>query len=190
MSKIKAPFTTAQVDALNNFQRRLGFVHPFTCGHDHPGDRDLVATKDGWICCHCDYRQDWAHEAMLHISVEHHPFGRSITDATADVIDEFAKRCAKGNNGGEWADHYTEEQKNVWRTFVRDLIGSLPSQPEIAKLRAAIQTARGCFAAAEYEGLSQVLAETADERLRDLLVRRVLRADEALAETGLEPSHD
>lgn len=38
-----------------------------------------------------------------------------------ELIDRFAIRCAKGNNGGEWAMHYTEEQKNFWRRFVREL---------------------------------------------------------------------
>lgn len=39
-----------------------------------------------------------------------------------DKIEEFAIRVALGNNGGEWATHYTEEQKEHWRRFVRDLI--------------------------------------------------------------------
>ena len=62
--KVVVPFSAAEVDALNRFQR-CGFVHPFTCANSHEGDRDLVATRAGWICCHCDYRQDWAHRAML-----------------------------------------------------------------------------------------------------------------------------
>ena len=39
-----------------------------------------------------------------------------------DQIERFAIRAAKGNNGGEWATHYTEEQKDYWRTFAADLI--------------------------------------------------------------------
>jgi hypothetical protein len=62
---IKAPWSAEQVDALNRFQR-TPHIHPFTCpGHDGGGDRDLVATRQGWICRHCDYRQDWAHDLML-----------------------------------------------------------------------------------------------------------------------------
>jgi len=62
---IKTPWTAEQVDKLNRFQRR-GDVHPLTCpGHEDGGDRDLVATRNGWICCHCDYKQDWAHPIML-----------------------------------------------------------------------------------------------------------------------------
>ncbi|MEY9397985.1 hypothetical protein ABIF66_008809 [Bradyrhizobium japonicum] len=60
-----APWTSSEVDALNRFQR-LGVFHPFTCPDAHDGaDRTLVATHSGWVCCHCDYRQDWAHRAML-----------------------------------------------------------------------------------------------------------------------------
>jgi hypothetical protein len=63
------PWTSAQVDALNRYQH-LGYVHEFTCPRVHPAgsgeaDRALFATKDGWICPHCDYRQDWAHSSML-----------------------------------------------------------------------------------------------------------------------------
>jgi hypothetical protein len=61
---IIAPWTAEQVDALNRFQH-AGTVHEFTCpGHEGGGDRTLVATRDGWICCHCDYRQNWAHAFM------------------------------------------------------------------------------------------------------------------------------
>lgn len=65
MGKIYAPWTPEQVDALNAFQR-LGYVHPYTCsGHEGDGNRDLIATRAGWICCHCDYKQGWAHVGML-----------------------------------------------------------------------------------------------------------------------------
>lgn len=40
---------------------------------------------------------------------------------TDEEIEKFAIQCAKGNNGGEWATHYTEAQKDYWRQFVRDL---------------------------------------------------------------------
>jgi hypothetical protein len=39
-------------------------------------------------------------------------------------IEQFAIRAAKGNNGGEWSTHYTEEQKEYWRQFVRDLVAA------------------------------------------------------------------
>jgi len=58
-----------QIDNLNRYQRS-GVMHPFTCGNDHDGDRTLVATRRGWICCHCDYTQDWAHEFMLGFTEE------------------------------------------------------------------------------------------------------------------------
>jgi hypothetical protein len=60
---IRAPFTPEQIDVLNRYQAN-DMVHPYTCEHWH-GDpaerRNLVATKDGWICRYCDYRQSWAH---------------------------------------------------------------------------------------------------------------------------------
>jgi hypothetical protein len=38
------------------------------------------------------------------------------------LIEHFALRAALGNNGGNWADHYTEAQKEHWHQFVRDMI--------------------------------------------------------------------
>lgn len=65
IKKAQAPWAPPQVDALNRFQRH-GAFHPFTCPEHHGGaDRTLFATRDGWRCPHCDYRQDWAHAAML-----------------------------------------------------------------------------------------------------------------------------
>lgn len=64
---IKAPFTAAQVEALNAYQQR-GDVHPYTC----PGDngplcarRDLIATPEGWICECGRYTQNWAHPPLV-----------------------------------------------------------------------------------------------------------------------------
>jgi rubrerythrin len=74
--KLTAPWTDEQVSALNRFQTERQF-HPFTCGGDrtdaahrayqaeHGGDfGQLVATKDGWVCPVCGYRQQWAHGFM------------------------------------------------------------------------------------------------------------------------------
>jgi len=68
--QIRAPFTEAQVEALNRWQKNPE-VHPFTCGSGHrkdarhlDGEGILVATKAGWICPFCDYRQNWAHDFM------------------------------------------------------------------------------------------------------------------------------
>ena len=38
-----------------------------------------------------------------------------------EAVEAFAIRCALGNNGGQWATHYTKDQKTHWRRFVRDL---------------------------------------------------------------------
>lgn len=144
--KITAPFTPAQVDALNRYQR-LGDVHEFTCPNDHNGaDRTLVATAMGWFCPHCFYTQVWAHAAMA---------GEPPPNPMERMEAEFAKTA----------------------------------NAAFKLLTEAVQTARGCFAAAEVEGLSQVLAETKDERLKDLIERRILHADVVLSGTGLEPTY-
>jgi exosome complex RNA-binding protein Rrp4 len=38
-----------------------------------------------------------------------------------DQIERFAIRIALGNNGGTWAEHYTEAQREHWRQVIRDL---------------------------------------------------------------------
>ncbi len=90
MTTIKAPFTPAQVQTLNERQCRVDGglpMHPMTCpnrndgvffdearcefdtsGATHStvgGDRGvLIATQAGWVCPHCGYTQDWAHSLM------------------------------------------------------------------------------------------------------------------------------
>lgn len=34
--------------------------HPYTCGKNSR-HRPLIATRFGWRCADCEYRQDWAH---------------------------------------------------------------------------------------------------------------------------------
>jgi hypothetical protein len=48
------------------------------------------------------------------------------------TTERFAIRCARGNNGGEWATHYTEEQKEFWRAFVRDMAAEVLKAHEAA----------------------------------------------------------
>jgi hypothetical protein len=77
MVKIYAPFTEEQCVALNQWQNSP-YMHPFTCG-DNRGDEEhrayalehredlgqLVATRSGWACPVCGYKQNWAHDFML-----------------------------------------------------------------------------------------------------------------------------
>lgn len=67
MTTIHAPFSPAQVEALNRFQKD-GRYHPFTCpGEDaecRMDQRELIATPAGWICVCGAYKQSWAHSWM------------------------------------------------------------------------------------------------------------------------------
>ena len=56
--KIIKVFTKEEVENLNSYQES-GIFHQFTCGNNHDGERNLVATQEGWICPSCDYTQDW-----------------------------------------------------------------------------------------------------------------------------------
>ncbi len=69
MAIIRAPFTDEQIEALKTFQM-ADYMHPFTCENNHSTpyvkfDNRLVPTREGWICPHCAYTQDWAHDWML-----------------------------------------------------------------------------------------------------------------------------
>ena len=67
---IKAPFNDEQVKNINLFQN-AGRFHPFTCdcseidGDEHKGQRAvLVATKDGLVCPHGNYKQNYVYSFM------------------------------------------------------------------------------------------------------------------------------
>lgn len=49
---------------------------------------------------------------------------------TTDLVEKFAIRTALGNNGGQWATHYTEEQKDHWRQLVLELARDLHEETE------------------------------------------------------------
>lgn len=65
MDKREAPWTDAEVESLNEYQRcRLG--HPFTGGRKANGDETvLIATRDGWVeALGGLIVQTWAHARM------------------------------------------------------------------------------------------------------------------------------
>ena len=39
-----------------------------------------------------------------------------------ELIEKVARTMALGNNGGDWATHYTEEQQNLWRERAKEII--------------------------------------------------------------------
>ena len=57
------------------------------------------------------------------------PAGTHLAQAVGTLygalIERIAIRCAKGNNGGEWATHYTKDQKNVWRKTAAEIIAEV-----------------------------------------------------------------
>lgn len=39
-----------------------------------------------------------------------------------ELIEDIAKKIAVANNGGDWAKHYNDDQKNVWRERAKEII--------------------------------------------------------------------
>ena len=48
-----------------------------------------------------------------------------VGKAYAALIEDVAKEIAVANNGGEWATHYTEKQKQVWRIRAAGVIAQV-----------------------------------------------------------------
>jgi hypothetical protein len=72
----------------------------------------------------------------------------------------------------ERRDWFNPDAEKIMREYVN--APATPAAP--AALQAAIDEVAGCFRAAEVEGLSTALAETSDERLKDLIERRLMHA--------------
>lgn len=67
VDRVDAPWDARTVEILNEHQRNPQY-HPYTCGSGNRKDADhldgegvLIATKWGWLCPFCDYKQGWAH---------------------------------------------------------------------------------------------------------------------------------
>lgn len=105
----KAPWTQAEVDALNARQDDFRF-HPYTCGSGHrtdekhlDGEGRLVATVNGWMCPYCDYRQDWAHVVDTELSPEQRRVAMEIHERFADdkkLVDDLIKSL--GEEPEDW----------------------------------------------------------------------------------------
>lgn len=65
---IWAPFSAAQVDALNKYQQNQFFV-PYTCIQHHPDESPkLIATREGWKCDECGITQLWTLQSSIEIA--------------------------------------------------------------------------------------------------------------------------
>lgn len=67
MSLSRAPWTQDEADNLNEWQK-MGLINQTLCGDRarHPEYKGLpVATRKGWICPSCGWKQEWAHDFML-----------------------------------------------------------------------------------------------------------------------------
>ena len=56
------PWSEETINRLNEFQKK-GTFHPYTCPGDYKvcvNHRELIATRDGWICKCGKYTQKWA----------------------------------------------------------------------------------------------------------------------------------
>ena len=42
-----------------------------------------------------------------------------------DLIEKVAMKIAVANNGGKWAEHYTDHQKAVWRFRAAQIINEV-----------------------------------------------------------------
>lgn len=45
-----------------------------------------------------------------------------------EVVERLAERMAVAFNGGQWATHYTERQKDLWRARVRRILAGEDSR--------------------------------------------------------------
>lgn len=61
-----------------------------------------------------ELNEDALEEALVTIQV--------ANSALDEMAEEIAIYCAPGNDGDTWEPHYTEEQKNHWRRWARDLV--------------------------------------------------------------------
>ena len=50
-------------------------------------------------------------------------------DVDVPLYERIAIMIAEGNNGGTWAEHYTREQKDVWRMRACEIINLIRDNP-------------------------------------------------------------
>lgn len=152
MLQITAPFSPAQVDLLNQNQVGVNSVlamHPFTCRNRsdgityNDGVKDtsksthgseggdlgiLIATESGWVCPHCSYTQDWAHESMAQTSppeIEERiastlrargmdPVGLLLEKADQTILN-YNKLRLSGKKSVNQSTEENEKSERIWK---------------------------------------------------------------------------
>ena len=137
----KVVFTDDECFALNSEQHNKN-RHPYTCGCNSR-HRPLIATRGGWRCADCDYKQDWAHDAA----------GGLVHDERLVAIARAARRYLTACDiveSGEWPESH-EPAKEVVESEValRAALAKLESghdlETENANLRAAGDGLEACL---------------------------------------------
>lgn len=141
-----------QVARLNAFQKAR-VMHPFTCPAAHDGERDLVATPDGWRCPSCDYTQNWAHSFML---------GWPLPGEPPVVTNDLAIRDPK-------QPHHPTDDELLSRAATtvgveRFIPGTPPADHEIG-LRGALADLSESYAAQDREHAAILARLSEDEKI-------------------------
>ena len=135
---VKAPFSPAQVQQLNEYQCGFGpgRYHPFTCLHrEHgvvftadagptegkathevvAGHRGLlIATATGWLCPYCGYAMDWAFSFMCDRPAQPEAPDR---DKLRQLIAYYTVLQAKKAPGAAFMVSSLEDLRERWQTL-------------------------------------------------------------------------
>ncbi len=134
---VKAPFSPAQVQQLNEYQCGFGAgrYHPFTCLHrEHgviftadasptegkathevvAGHRGLlIATPNGWLCPYCGYAMDWAFTFMCAAPT---PPEAPDRDRLRELIAYYTVLQAKKAPGASFMASSLEDLRDRWQS--------------------------------------------------------------------------
>lgn len=101
-------------------------------------------------------------------------------DMYGEKVADACELIRKLTGGTEWFGAFDRSAEDTLELFIAAMDEvrqqSAARIAELERESSALSEVIGCFEAAEVEGLSIALAETTDERLKDLIERRVMHA--------------